>query len=420
MKITIVAIGSHGDILPMVALGQGLQTAGHQVCIATHDTAETLVRQHGLDFCLVHFDMKQVFNSEAGKAGLESKNPISSIRNLARVVNPLLFQLGFDYWTACQGAEMVIHTNVGCYFAASLIEQRTDARHLFAFLQPKHPTRAFPSFLSPTQRQLGGFLNRATQFFHDATLWWPHRTAINDWRQQQFKSPPLGWNHFQQCRALRLPTLYGFSPHLLPKPADWGDHLNITGYWHLNESEHWQPPPDLVNFLAAGPPPVYFGFGSMTTSNPAATAEIILQALTRTQQRGILLTGWAGLDALELPDTVFKIDYAPFDWLFPQMAAVVHHGGTGTLHAGLRAGVPTLIIPFFFDQPFWGQRIAESGLGPPPIPRHQLSVERLATAIQMAGTDETMRHRASALGKLVQSETGVRRAVELVNHYSTT
>ncbi len=155
----------------------------------------------------------------------------------------------------------------------------------------------------------------------------------------------------------------------------------------------------------------------MNSRRPREMTEMVLKALARSRQRGILLTGWGGLSNIDLPDDVFKIDAVPHDWLFPQVAAVVHHGGSGTTGAGLRAGIPTVIIPFFGDQPFWGHRVYELGVGLRPIPRKQLSVERLADAISTAASDANMRLRAAALGERVRAEDGVARAVEILQRY---
>jgi UDP:flavonoid glycosyltransferase YjiC (YdhE family) len=177
----------------------------------------------------------------------------------------------------------------------------------------------------------------------------------------------------------------------------------------------WSPPPALVDFLNAGAPPVYVGFGSMSSRDPRATANLVLQALQRTGQRALLLSGWAGLQPADLPPHVFPLDALPHAWLFPRVAAIVHHGGAGTTGAALRAGVPSIVIPFFGDQPFWGHRVAELGAGPRPIPRRQLTPDRLATAIQTAVTDTAMRQRAVAVGAAIQAEDGLARAVEVIS-----
>jgi len=176
-------------------------------------------------------------------------------------------------------------------------------------------------------------------------------------------------------------------------------------------------PSDLLDFLASGPAPVYVGFGSMNARNPKEMTETILKALARSKQRAILLTGWGGISNADLSDEVFQIDAVPHDWLFPQMAAVVHHGGAGTMAASLRAGVPSVIIPFFGDQPFWGRRFFTLGVIPKPIPQQRLSVERLAIAIQTAIGDKGMRSRVAALSKKIRAENGTARAVDIMHRH---
>jgi sterol 3beta-glucosyltransferase len=222
----------------------------------------------------------------------------------------------------------------------------------------------------------------------------------------------------------------------------------VTGYWFANDMNDagdgepretgpdapsgWRPPADLLAFLAAGPPPVYVGFGSMVGRDPRATTRTVLAAVQRAGTRAILASGWGGVsgaprpplaadlaDALA-PDRVFVLDEAPHAWLFPRVAAVVHHGGAGTTAAGLRAGCPTVVCPFFGDQPFWGARVAALGAGPPPIPQSRLEPRRLAAAIGTAATDRAMRRRAAALGAQIRGEHGVARAAAIVRDAITT
>jgi len=155
----------------------------------------------------------------------------------------------------------------------------------------------------------------------------------------------------------------------------------------------------------------------MSSHDAEGTAAVVLEALELSRQRGVLLTGWGGLAQSRLPDTVFKVESVSHEWLFPHMAAVVHHGGAGTTASGLRAGVPSIIIPFFGDQPFWGRRVHELGVGPKPIPRRALSAERLAAAIRVACSDPSMKQRAAALGRRIQAEDGLGRAVEALNRH---
>jgi UDP:flavonoid glycosyltransferase YjiC (YdhE family) len=190
----------------------------------------------------------------------------------------------------------------------------------------------------------------------------------------------------------------------------------VTGFWFLNEPTDWTPPAGLMDFLNAGAPPIYIGFGSMGNRKPEDVTQIVLQALEQTKQRAIVASGWGGLSRQQMPNSIYMVDSIPHAWLFPRVAAVVHHGGVGTTAAGLRAGVPSILVPFFGDQPFWGQRVAALGVGPQPIPRKQLSADRLAQAIRIAVTDSTMQQRAAELGKKIQAEDGVARAVKVVSN----
>jgi sterol 3beta-glucosyltransferase len=191
----------------------------------------------------------------------------------------------------------------------------------------------------------------------------------------------------------------------------------VTGYWFLDLAGEYTPPPALLDFLAAGDPPVSIGFGSMVDHEKEEMTRLIVQALDQARQRAVLLGGWAELGFGQLPDNIFPLDFAPHDWLFPRMAAVVHHGGAGTTAAGLRAGVPNVIVPFFADQFFWGWRVAQLGAGPQPIPRKELSAQKLVGAIRQAVGDAGMCARARVLGEQVRAEDGIAQAVELVENY---
>jgi sterol 3beta-glucosyltransferase len=189
----------------------------------------------------------------------------------------------------------------------------------------------------------------------------------------------------------------------------------VTGYWFLDHPPDWQPPADLVDFLESGPPPIYVGFGSMPSRDPEKICRIVLHALRQSGQRGVIATGWEGLSQSDLPDEVFVIEAVPHDWLFPRMAAVVHHGGAGTTGAGLRAGVPNIVVPISNDQPFWARQVKALGAGPAPIPRKRLTADRLAHAISVAVTDESIRKRAAELGETIRAEDGVVNAVRIIN-----
>lgn len=329
----------------------------------------------------------------------------------------MVLGMGADCWAACQDAGAILYTIGGFYFAPHLAE-KLDVPAIGVYPYPtSQPTHAFPNLFMPMQRNLGGPLNWLTHLIIEMMSWLPLRSVLNQWRREQLGLPPASVNYPQQWRRKKMPMLFGFSPHVVPKPVDWGDHIHVTGYWFLDKSADWSPPVDLLDFLAAGSPPIFIGFGSMQSGNAEDMIDLVLQALTRTKQRGIISTGWGDLDLSGLPDNVFKVGTIPYEWLFPPMAAVIHHGGSGTTAMSLRAGIPSIIVPFFMDQPFWGQRVADLGVGPQPIPRKHLTVERLTAAITVATTDPEMQRRAAILGEHIRAEDGVARAVEVINRY---
>ena len=238
--------------------------------------------------------------------------------------------------------------------------------------------------------------------------------AVNNaFRQQVLGLPPQSAAE-NQARRRRMLVVQGYSRHVVPHPRDWPASIHTTGYRFLDEEADWQPPPTLAEFLDAGDPPVYVGFGSMTGRHAQSVTQTTVEALARCGKRGVLQTGWAGLGGDALPSTILCIDAVPHWWLFPRMAAVLHHGGAGTTAEGLRAGIPTVIVPHMADQPFWGARVHALGVGPRPVPRHRLTVRRLTEAIAQATGDAGIAERAASLGALIRAEDGPTVAATLI------
>ena len=416
MQITIFAAGSRGDIQPCVALGRGLQQAGYRVRLAAPQDFAAFVQAHGVEFWPLRGAVQQAMASDTGRQFLETggANPFQSMRAMRALITPVALQMAEDADAACHDADAILCLGVLAAFGATIAQ----VRGLPLFLlepTPLLPTRAFPAPGWPLQRNLGGWLNRLSGAAMLRVLWYWYAPGVNAFRAQAGLpgASAAGFAH-----TLRTtPLIAAYSPTLIPPPQDWPEQVHITGYLFLEEHATWQPPPDLLAFLEAGPPPVYIGFGSMAGRDPAQLARLTIEALAASGQRGLLLTGWGGLHAEATPDTVYVLESAPHSWLFPRMAAVVHHGGAGTTAEGLRAGAPAVIVPFAFDQFFWGARLHASGLGPAPIPRKQITADRLAGAIHKAVTDPGIRQRADACGQIIRTEDGVGRAVAVVNHY---
>ncbi|MGK7903713.1 MAG: glycosyltransferase [Hormoscilla sp.] len=415
MRITILAVGTRGDVQPFIALGLGLQSAGHKVQLASNPIFKDFVKTRGLDFAPVG-DNPQEWVKQFNEQTSRKKSALAKKAILWRIVGSTVEQMMTDAFHCSQDTQAIIYSTLA--LPGYHIAEKLGVPCYAAYKNPITPTRAFPHPLHTSTFNLGGLNNRLTYVFEEQFRWQLTRKIINRCREEILKLPavPITGLYSQQQKQ-QLPLLHCFSPSVIPKPDDWLSRAYVTGYWFLDRPSDWQPPKELVDFIAAGSPPISIGFGSMSDLEAKALTQLVLNALTQTGQRGILLTGWGGLSNIDLPDNVFKIDSVPHDWLFPQMAAVVHHGGVGTTAAVLRAGVPSIIVPFAVDQPFWGRRVASLGVGTSQIPRKDLTAEKLVAAIRTATGDEDMKDRARVLGEKIRSEDGVARAVEIFHRH---
>jgi UDP:flavonoid glycosyltransferase YjiC (YdhE family) len=415
MRIAIIALGSRGDVQPYVALGKGLQDAGHEVRLVTHEDFAALAAAHGLDCYTVRGSVQAVAESEEMRALLAKGNFLAITARTAKEAKRAVRHWAEDGLAACRGVELLI-AGIGGLFIGLALAEKLDVPLMQAHLVPFTPTGDFPGVLLPVALpRLGAGANRLSHHLVRQVMWQGSRAADNLARREVLHLPPAPLSGpFNNARGRQLPVLYGFSSTVIPRPADWDGNTHVTGYWFLDSPADWTPLPALSAFLEDGPPPVYVGFGSMSSRQPEETADLVLRALAETGQRAVMLTGWAGLRKDNLPDSIHMVDAVPHDWLFPRVAAVVHHGGVGTTAAGLRAGVPSILVPFFADQPFWAGRVRALGVGPDAIPRRELTAGRLAQALHTAVADEALRRRAAEVGALIRAEDGVGRAVALI------
>ena len=406
MHITILALGSRGDVQPYANLGAGLQAAGHRVRLITFESFAPLAAEYALDFHPIQGDAQALV---AG-AGADTFALVRSFGSLAAgyardLSDPRLGETDLilnQLPAGLYGYDLAEKFHVPMALASVIPLARTGAFPLMGF--PRLPVRL-------------PWYNRATYWLGEQIAWQMFRKVINRWRIRTLGLPalPLG-GYFGQLGTDRIPILNGFSPSVVPPPPDWGEHIHTTGSWFPPEVD-WQPPADLQRFIEAGSPPVFIGFGSMPLKNPQETTALLLEALRQSGQRGILHAGWGGIGSQPLPASVFKIKSAPYAWLFPRMALILHHGGSGTTAFGLRAGVPSGVVSFVFDQHFWGERIAALGTGPEPVRFSRLSAENLTETIQHGIGDRTMRLRAAEVGQKIRAEDGVATAGEVIERH---
>lgn len=419
MRITICTFGSRGDTQPYVALALGLQQAGHHVTlVASHDHNEW-IRSYGVTVHPIGFSMQEFVQKPEHRSDLRGRNMVRVLREFRAGFETYLAKVMDTCWEAAQEAQFVVLSSVAS-IGVDIARERGVPMALVS-LQPLFPpTRAFPMFMLPFRFSLGGGYNTLTHTLYMRAGWFLVARMFNHWRTTRLGLPP--WRSMREMLGTfgdaGTPWLYGYSSQVLPKPPDWGHNHHITGYWFLDAPPNWQPPAELERFLESGPPPVYVGFGSMSDKDPERQTRLVLRALELTGQRGVLLTGWGAVTRQLSSASVCYVDDVPHSWLFPRMAAVVHHGGAGTTGAGLRAGVPNLITPFLLDQYAWADRVVKLGVGPRMVDNKRLTAEKLAQAIHTAVTDSEVRARAAALGDQIRAENGVACAMEVIERHA--
>ena len=418
MRVLILTLGSRGDIEPFIALATGLAAAGHAPSLCAPASFEAGIVARGIDYRRMDDGFVELARSLEGQAAFEDMGQLwgalKTVMRLLPKADALQDLLLDDAWRAAEAVRpdvIVFHSKLP---GALDIAEALDVPAVMAPLFPQFvPTVAFPTLGFP-DLPLGSSYRRMTYRLVHAIAARIGMGPVRRLRSRSGWGPrPAGMGPMTDHRGRAVPVLHGFSPLLCPRPADWPESAVVTGHWTLPASGAALPP-DVVDFLDAGPPPVYVGFGSMAGRSPERTAAKVVAALRRARCRGILAGGWGGLARVEPADDLLFIESAPHDALFPRVAAVVHHGGAGTTHAGLRAGRPSVLCPFFGDQPFWGRRVDTLGLGPPPVPQRRLDAEPLAAALRAATTDPGMRAKATAIGRALAAEDGVATAVSLL------
>ncbi len=411
MRVAILASGTHGDVQPLVALALGLQRAGHQVRFCSHPIFQELASKRGLTFHpLDGTDPKQVMKA-VQRATVQVPYLVRLMRHLRQRQVPDMTSLR-QLEEACQNSEAVV-SSIGIVYH---VAEKLKVPFFQAALYPVHPTRAFPHYLSPVQADWAGLGNLLSHHLIRQVFWRRDRRWVNEWRQNALHLPLMPvCGPFKSMKLHRVPCLYGFSTIVIPKPRDWDERLYVTGYWFLDEPVSQGFSHALAEFLDAGPPPIGFAFGSLVDPEPRDLIQAFFAALAAARQRAVVLGGWGFNHDGPTPNEVFWTEWVPFSTLLPRLSAFVHHGGAGSVAEVLRAGLPSVAIPSSGEQRFWAYRLANLKASPPPILRGQLTVAKLAKAIEIICSSQAMREQAQSLGRRIRTENGVDAAVECFN-----
>lgn len=412
LQIVILIVGTRGDVQPFIAIGKRLQDYGHRVRLATHSNFREFVLTAGLEFFPLGGDPKVLAGYMVKNKGFLPSGP-SEVSIQRNQIKEIIYSL----LPACKDPDIdskipftadAIIANPPAYGHTHVAEALKVPLHIF-FTMPWTPTSEFPHPLSHVKQSAG---YRLSYQIVDSMVWLGIRDMINDLRKKKLRLRPVTYLSGSQGSDSDVPYGYIWSPHLVPKPKDWGPKIDVVGFCFLDLASNYEPPESLLKWLEAGQKPIYIGFGSLPLQEPEKMTQTIVEALEQTGQRGIINKGWGGLGNLAEPkDFIYPLDNCPHDWLFLQCKAVVHHGGAGTTAAGLKAACPTTIVPFFGDQPFWGERVHARGVGPPPIPVDEFSLTKLVEAIHFM-LDPKVKERAVELAKDMENEDGVAGAVK--------
>ncbi|MFH8346182.1 glycosyltransferase [Streptomyces sp. NPDC018045] len=414
MKILVTAAGSYGDVAPYTGLGARLQEAGHTVALAADASYAPLVRAAGLEFRALPADPRR-----------ERSGAFGGKRELMRRAAAFTRELGPGLAdAAAQGADLLLLSATTAPLGRHAAEAM-DIPYLDLPLQPNAPTGDFPPVVAGT-RSLGRRGNRAAGRLSLRVVDRLYADGVRELRAR-LGLPPVSTGALRRRRgADRRTVLHGVSPALVPRPTDWHPGLELVGNWWPYTAPDAALPPALEDFLAAGPPPVFVGFGSMAAGagddgTAARLTANVVAALRRARVRGVLQSGWAGLAGPETGDGILTVGEVPHALLFPRTAAVVHHAGAGTTAAALRAGVPAVPVPVTADQPFWAARLAAVGAGTDAVPFRALAQEEggadlLAEAVARAVREPAHRAAATGIARRMAAEDGAGEVLKAVEN----
>lgn len=409
-RIVIAAFGTRGDVVPVAGLGVRLRsTLGAEVTVAAQQPYEPMITAAGLQFALLPKDTEQATReSTYGQGVVDGARMRPSTEVMAQMRDDLV-GVGEAMAAAATGCDLLLLEGPIGGLLGYHVAEALGIPSMGLLLQPASATGQFaPPAL--TARSFGRWGNRLAWRAGEAgeSVYTP---LVDDLRRS-LGLPHESRRSYQRRRNDLWPVLYGFSAHVVPRPPDWRAGLDVTGYWWSPDAPARQPSPELSEFLRAGPPPVFVGLGSTATARGEQLSRTIVAALRQAGARAVVQAGWARLHADG--DDVITVGDLPHQWLFPRMAAVIHHAGAGTSAAVLRAGVPSVPVTGIMDQPFWARRLHALGVATAPLRRVSLTAEELAAAVTDAVGDPRYRQRAQELSPLIEAEDGAAKAIDVI------
>jgi sterol 3beta-glucosyltransferase len=410
MNITILTFGSRGDVQPFLPLSLGLMSRGHNVILAAPARFKSLVEEHGITFFPLAGDPEEL-SRRLNDAGYNFFKLLKELMSHAVDIGAEMMRQTDE---ACRDADLIIHTFAHAIGAHTLAREKNIPDIHIQTFPMFTPTGDYPNISLPNLQNR--FLNRLT---HTASLKITELTSYLGFDQVRLRAGLPQRKLYSPFKdsppRLRTPILCAWSPSLIPPSSDWSPRVHVTGYYFFPHNNSYVPSNELKEFLESGKSPVCISFGSMVNKNAEKVDEIIREALKRTNNRGIILSGWGSMKRDSTSDLLY-LESAPHDWLLPKCKLLIHHGGAGTTSAVLRAGIPQVVVPFMADQPFWGSRVYAIGVAPKPIRVNQLSIEKMVSVIAKAESKDIL-ERAQVTGQAIRGEDGVMNAIQLIESY---
>lgn len=411
MKFTMLTIGSRGDVQPYIALAQGLKSEGHECRIATHAEFGDWIKEHDIDFRPVAGDPGKLMKIMIDHGGFT----VGFIRDAVPKFRGWISELLESAWIAVKDDTDILIESPSA-MAGLHIAEALKIPYFRAFTMPWTRTRKYPHAFIVPEHRMGGSYNYYSYAIFDSLLWMGISKQVNHWRRSTLK---LNSTSLEAMSQQEIPFIYCVSPTVLVPPIDQPDWISYTGYWFLDEDmDSYRPDPKLAAFIQKaddeGKKVVYIGFGSILVEDPEKMTQTVVDAVEQADVRCVLARGWSrrGNKADSGGDitskNIFETSQVAHTWLFPRINAAVHHGGSGTTGASLRAGIPTIIKPFFGDQFFYANRVADMGVG---ISLKSLETSTLREALLEATGNDRMINRAEAVGSRIRSELGVKNAI---------
>jgi UDP:flavonoid glycosyltransferase YjiC (YdhE family) len=396
MRFVVATYGTEGDTRPLAALCRALIDARHQVRLLAD--AETLgsAGSLGIPTTPLAGDIKKVLQPT------QAVKPADTVRALTQIANTNTESWLREIIAAARGCDALIVSALASFVGLSAA-QSLGIEAIGAGFIPITPTAAFASpFLPPAL--VPKWLNKASHKFVNGAVWHLLHKRTNAARASVCGLPP------RRGVFTDHPILWGVSPSLLPRPDDYPPTTFMCGQW-IPPAPHWSPPPELTDFLAAGEPPVYIGFGSMAGLMPPHLLKEVIAGVAG--RRVLFYPGWSDVRRVQLPANFFVVRDTPHSWLFPRTSVVIHHGGAGTTHSAAHAGVPSVVLPFVGDQLFWADRLRRLGVAPAPLSGKRLQAAQLAQRLAFAERAD-VKARAATLGGAMSREDGLARAIAAI------